>query len=60
MSLICTFSEGLIENIEELRESLFIIVALLKLIPINSSERKVLEKDNHDRNSKRVDVCLLD
>jgi hypothetical protein len=60
MSLICTFSEGLIENVEELRESLFIIVALLKLIPINSSERKVLEKDNHDRNSKRVDVCLLD
>ena len=52
MSLICTFSEGLIENVEELRESLFIIVALLKLIPINSSERKVLEKDNHDRNSK--------
>lgn len=60
MSLICTFSEGLIENVEELRESLFIIVALLKLIPINSSERKVLEKDNHDRDSKRVDVCLLD
>jgi len=52
MCLICTFSEGLIQNVKELREGLIIIVYSLKLIPIYPSERKVLEKDNHDRNSK--------
>ena len=59
MGLICTFSEGLIQNVEELRECLILIVASLKLLPIYPSERQVLEKDNHYRNPKWVYVCLL-
>lgn len=39
MCLICTFSEWLIQNVEELREGLVFIVYSLKLIPIYPSER---------------------
>ncbi len=57
MSLISAFSEGLIENVKELSEGFIIIVAFLELIPINSCEWQVLEKDNQDWDSKWVDVC---
>ena len=48
MSLSSTSSERLIENVKELSEGFIIIVAFLELIPINSCEWQVLEKDNQD------------
>ena len=46
MSLIHTFSERQVEYIVELSKGLIIFITKLKLIPINSCEREVLEKDN--------------
>lgn len=56
---ISAFPEGLIQNVEELREGLLIWVASLKLVPIDSCEGQVLEEYNQNTDSKRVDVCLL-
>ncbi len=48
MSLIHTFSERQVEYIEELSKGLIIFIRKLKLIPINSCEGEVLEKNNQD------------
>lgn len=59
MSLIHTFSERQVEYIEELSKGLIIFIRKLKLIPINSCEGEILEKNNQDWDAKRVDVCFF-